>query len=57
MSPPKNWKSGAPAGSGGDVTTVAFSTEEGAFLRGQIRMEEKIELEIDTEVKETEAQS
>jgi cytoskeletal protein CcmA (bactofilin family) len=41
----------------GDVTTVAFSTEEGAFLRGQIRMEEKIELEIDTEVKETEAQS
>lgn len=29
----------------GDVTTVAFATEEGAFLRGQVRMEEKVELE------------
>ena len=28
----------------GDVTTVAFATEEGAFLRGQIQMEEKLEL-------------
>lgn len=28
----------------GDVVTTAFSTEEGAFLRGQIRMEEEIEL-------------
>ena len=28
----------------GDVVTVAFSTEEGAFLRGQVRMEEKVEL-------------
>jgi len=28
----------------GDVVTAAFSTEEGAFLRGQITMEEKIEL-------------
>lgn len=28
----------------GDVTTASFSTEEGAFLRGQITMEEKIEL-------------
>ena len=28
----------------GDVTTVAFSTEEGAFLRGQVRMEERVEL-------------
>lgn len=28
----------------GNVTTVAFATEEGAFLRGQIRMEEKVEL-------------
>lgn len=26
----------------GDVTTEAFSTEEGAFLRGKIQMEEKI---------------
>jgi cytoskeletal protein CcmA (bactofilin family) len=28
----------------GDVTTVAFSSEEGAFLRGQVRMEEHIDL-------------
>ncbi len=28
----------------GDVVTVSFSTEEGAFLRGQIRMEETIDL-------------
>ncbi len=31
----------------GDVVTVSFSTEEGAFLRGQIRMEEKVELSIE----------
>ncbi len=30
----------------GDVTVVAFATEEGAFLRGQIRMEESLELEV-----------
>lgn len=28
----------------GDVTTVSLSTDEGAFLRGQIKMEEKIDL-------------
>jgi cytoskeletal protein CcmA (bactofilin family) len=28
----------------GDVTTTSFSTEEGAFLRGQIRMEDKLDL-------------
>lgn len=28
----------------GNVTAVAFSTEEGAFLRGQIRMEEQVEV-------------
>jgi cytoskeletal protein CcmA (bactofilin family) len=33
----------------GDVITVAFSTEEGAFLRGQVRMEEKVELNLDRE--------
>lgn len=32
----------------GDVVVVAFSTEEGAFLRGQVRMEEKIEMEEGT---------
>jgi cytoskeletal protein CcmA (bactofilin family) len=30
----------------GDVTTVAFSTEEGAFLRGQIQMEDQVELDL-----------
>lgn len=30
----------------GDVTTRTFTTEEGAFLRGQIQMEEQVELEI-----------
>jgi cytoskeletal protein CcmA (bactofilin family) len=28
----------------GDVVTAAFATEEGAFLRGQIRMEEQVDL-------------
>ena len=37
----------------GDVTVVAFATEEGAFLRGQVRMEEKVELG-DVEVKDEE---
>lgn len=31
----------------GDVTTVAFATEEGAFLRGQVRMEDKVELQFE----------
>lgn len=35
----------------GDVTTVAFSTEEGAFLRGQVRMEERVELDLEEEQK------
>jgi cytoskeletal protein CcmA (bactofilin family) len=30
----------------GDVTTTAFVTEEGAFLRGQIRMEETVDLDL-----------
>ena len=30
----------------GDVTTTAFSTEEGAFLRGQIQMEDSLELDL-----------
>jgi cytoskeletal protein CcmA (bactofilin family) len=33
----------------GDVTTVAFSTEEGAFLRGQIQMEDRVELDLPQE--------
>ena len=31
----------------GDIITTAFATEEGAFLRGQIRMEDEVILEED----------
>ena len=31
----------------GDIVTTGFATEEGAFLRGQIRMEDAIDLEMD----------
>ena len=31
----------------GDVTVVAFATEEGAFLRGSVRMEENVEIKIE----------
>lgn len=33
----------------GDVKTESFSTEDGAFLRGQITMEEKVELGLPPE--------
>ena len=33
----------------GDVTVVAFATEEGAFLRGSVRMEENVEIKIEEE--------
>jgi cytoskeletal protein CcmA (bactofilin family) len=41
----------------GDVVTTAFVTDEGAFLRGQIRMEETVELGIEPvpEATQTEA--
>jgi cytoskeletal protein CcmA (bactofilin family) len=32
----------------GDIVTTAFATEEGAFLRGQIRMEEAVDLGLET---------
>jgi cytoskeletal protein CcmA (bactofilin family) len=32
----------------GDVVTTSFSTQEGAFLRGQIRMEEELDLGFGT---------
>ena len=38
----------------GDVVTAAFATEEGAFLRGQIRMEEKVDIGV-TETPQEEA--
>ncbi|MGD0612146.1 MAG: polymer-forming cytoskeletal protein [Anaerolineales bacterium] len=31
----------------GDIVTTAFATEEGAFLRGQIRMEDAIDLGLE----------
>ena len=31
----------------GDVKVVGFSTEEGSFLRGQVQMEESIELNLE----------
>jgi cytoskeletal protein CcmA (bactofilin family) len=31
----------------GDILTTAFATEEGAFLRGQIRMEDAVDLDQD----------
>ena len=31
----------------GDVVTTAFVTDDGAFLRGQIRMEETVELDLE----------
>ena len=34
----------------GDVITEAFSTEEGAFLRGQIQMEESVDLGFSPEI-------
>ena len=40
----------------GNVVTAAFSTEEGAFLRGQVTMEEQVEIggEISPTVEESE---
>jgi cytoskeletal protein CcmA (bactofilin family) len=40
----------------GDVVTTSFSTEEGAFLRGKITMEEEIELGFPLEQEEEESQ-
>jgi cytoskeletal protein CcmA (bactofilin family) len=39
----------------GDVLTGAFATEEGGFLRGQIRMEEQINLTFEQEKTQPEA--
>ena len=34
----------------GDVSVISFATEDGAFLRGQVRMEEKVVIEQQTDV-------
>ena len=39
------------------MVTTAFVTEDGAFLRGQIRMEEAIELEIEPAPETTPAEA
>jgi cytoskeletal protein CcmA (bactofilin family) len=36
----------------GDVIVVAFSTEEGAFLRGSVRMEDKVEIMVEEDREE-----
>ena len=37
--------------------TTAFVTEEGAFLRGQIRMEERVELDLEPAPESTPAEA
>ncbi len=39
----------------GDVVTAAFATEEGAFLRGQIRMEDQVDIGLSPPPEETPA--
>jgi cytoskeletal protein CcmA (bactofilin family) len=39
----------------GDVVTAAFATEEGAFLRGQITMEESVEIGTPPEPEDVES--
>lgn len=41
----------------GNVVVSAFSTEEGAFLRGQVTMEDKVNLALEDEDIELEAES
>ena len=38
----------------GNVVTAAFATEEGAFLRGQIRMEEQVDIGVTPPVQQSE---
>lgn len=38
----------------GDVVTTSFSTEEGAFLRGKITMEEELDLGLGPDIQESE---
>jgi cytoskeletal protein CcmA (bactofilin family) len=39
----------------GNVVTAAFATEEGAFLRGQIRMEEQVDIGVTASLESGEA--
>ena len=47
ISPPERIEIRATGRVWGDVVTTAFATEDGAFLRGQVRMEEQIDLKLD----------
>jgi cytoskeletal protein CcmA (bactofilin family) len=40
----------------GDILATAFATEEGAFLRGQIRMEDAVDLGLDAPAVEAQSQ-
>lgn len=37
----------------GNVVAAAFATEEGAFLRGQVRMEERVEIAVEPSAPQT----
>lgn len=41
----------------GDVVTTSFVTEDGAFLRGQIRMEDEVDLGLEEPAPETQAET
>lgn len=41
----------------GDVVTTAFVTDDGAFLRGQIRMEETVELDLEAAPESTQTET
>lgn len=41
----------------GDVVTTSFSTEEGAFMRGQITMEEELDLGLSPPAEEEDAEA
>ena len=41
----------------GDVVTVGFATEDGAFLRGQVRMEERVELNLEPPAEENKTEN
>lgn len=40
----------------GDVVTASFSTEEGAFLRGKITMEERVDIGVESEAEAVETE-
>lgn len=41
----------------GDVSVLSFTTEDGAFLRGQVKMEERVDLRFDEEAQPSESEA